>query len=142
MLLEGEFRTKKQITINAGITLFGNQKSIIINELEDPFAPVIIFRPYSSSSFLMVNANGKSGIKIGESGNNSIKIDYVKVFNTGNIYAGTGKENVAITITGYNIIVNTADVYKGNIGLKISDCIFMFLGTVIIDMSGCHFSMV
>jgi len=120
MLLEGEFYTREQIIISEGINLSGNQKSIIINELEDPFVPVLVFRPYSSSSFLIVNANGKSGIKIGEQGNNSIKIDYVKVYNAGNIYAGAGRENVAVTITGYNIIADVVDVYKGNIGLKIA----------------------
>jgi len=119
VLLDGEFHVKEQIIVNEGINIVGSQKSIIINDLEDQFLPVLRFRPYSSSSFLIVNANGKSGVRIGEPGNNSIKIDYIKVYNTGNVYEGEGKENIAITVTGYNTIINFADIYKGNIGLKI-----------------------
>jgi len=136
MLLEGKFYTREQIIVSEGINLFGNQKSVIINELEDPFVPVLVFRPYSSSSFLIVNANGKSGIKIGEpEKNNSIKIDYVKVYNTGNIYEGKGRENVAVTIAGYNIIAGVIDVYKGNVGLKIVGADIRIADLQVVDSS-------
>lgn len=118
MLLEGEFITDVPIIIKEGISLFGNQRSIITNNLDDPFEPVLNFRPYSSSSFLIVNANGKSGIMMGERGNNSIKVQYVKVYNTGNSYFEGGRSNVAVSIRGFNVMIGTMDIYKGNIGLK------------------------
>lgn len=119
MLLEGKFITDVPIIIKEGISLFGNQRSIIINNLDDPFKPVLNFRPYSSSSFLIVNANGRSGIRVGELGNNSIKIQYVKVYNTGNSYLEDGRSNIAVSIKGFNIMIGTMDIYKGNIGLKL-----------------------
>ncbi|MEM3246400.1 MAG: hypothetical protein QW078_02190 [Thermoplasmatales archaeon] len=119
ILLDGEFRTESQITVREGISIFGSQKSIIVNDIEDPYQPVLIFKPYTNCSFLIVNANGKSGIQIGDEGNNSIKMDYVKVYNTGNSYISNDESNIAVTIRGFNVIINALDIYKGNIGIKI-----------------------
>ena len=120
VLLDGRFRTRSKIEVKEGVNLSGNQRSVIVNDTEDPFEPVLWFKPYSSSSFLTIDANGQSGIKIGDMGNNDIEINRIKVYNTGNMVIDNERTQIAVEINGFNIVIHSIDVFQGNVGIKMA----------------------
>ncbi len=121
ILLEpGEYHIKKPLIIREGTMFLSNNKSILINDLEDKYDPFIIIEEYTDIKYLIANSNNKSGIIIGKKNiNNNININYIKVYNTGNLYDNRPMKSVEIN--GYNIIIDNLDIYKGNIGLSLEN---------------------
>ncbi len=118
ILGSGEYHIRKSLIIRSGTRLISSNKAILVNDIEDGFEPFIRVEPYADIEYLIANSNGKSGISLGDSRkNNNINVGYLKVYNTGTNYE---KEPMsAILIRGYNIAIDTVDIYRGNVGLSI-----------------------
>lgn len=116
-LCPGEYHIKDQLIIKSGTMIFSNNRSILINDLNDISMPFIVVEEYSDINYLIVNSNKKSGISVGKPGkNNNINIGYLKIYNTGENQAVK-----AIEVNGFNIIINSLDIFLGNIGLSLEN---------------------
>jgi hypothetical protein len=119
ILSPGEYHIRDRLIIRSGTMLLSNNKSILINDLSNIYDPFIQVQKYSDIPYLIANSNNKSGISVGESGNNNINIGYLKIYNTGNKYDRTPMK--ALVINVYNIIINSLDVFLGNMGLSLEN---------------------
>ena len=121
ILTPGEYHIKKQLLIRSGTMIISNNKTILINDLNDPYQPFIKIEEYTDISYLIINSNKKSGIIVGNEGkNNNINIGYLKIYNTGGEFKEAPMK--ALSITGYNITINNLDIYMGNIGTSFENC--------------------
>ena len=119
-LSPGEYHIKTQLIIKSGTMLISNNKSILVNDMDNKYIPFVVVEQYSDIKYLILNSNDKSGISIGKNNaNNSINIDYIKIYNTGN---GPGNKIIkAMEVNGFNIIVGSIDIYLGNMGLSLEN---------------------
>ena len=120
LLYPGEYHIREPLIIKKGIMFISNNKSILINDLNDDYQPFIVIEEYTDIKYLIANSNNKAGIIIGKNNsNNTINIEYMKIYNTGNGY--NKKPMKALEINGYNIIINNLDIFLGNVGLSLEN---------------------
>lgn len=119
VLTGGRYICRDELTVKSGFTIEGNQQSIIVNETKHFFKPFMTFKAYTYSPFLIADANGKGGISIGENGNNSIHIGYLKVYGSGNVYDEAHGSQNSCRISGYNVSIEELDILGGNTGLAV-----------------------
>ena len=121
ILTGGKYICRDRLTVRGGFTIEGNQHSVIVNETKDFFKPFMMFEAYTYSPFLIVDANGRAGISIGERGNNAINIGYLKIYGAGKAYDEAHGSQSSCMISGYNISIGNLDVLGGNAGLVAKD---------------------
>ena len=118
-LSPGEYHIRQQLIIRSGTMLISNNKSILVNDLEDPSLPFIKIEEYTDIPYLIANSNKKSGVMLGKAWkNNNINIGYLKIYNTGS----SDLPMKALLIEGYNININNLDIYRGGIGASFENC--------------------
>lgn len=123
ILTGGRYILKEALDVGSGKSLFGGQNSVVVNETDDLFEPFMRFDPYTICNFLAIDANHKSGVQIGRSGqNNSISIGTLKVFNCGEIYSERSGSQASVAVRGYNIHFDSLDILGGNTGLLLEGC--------------------
>ena len=106
----------RQLVVPSFVEFSCTNGASIRNVLSDAYEPCLHFMRNSSTEYIELNADGKSGILVGtEDAQNEIWIGTLDITNVGKSYdQRTDRAQVGVRFTGYNTAFNHIHCYQGN----------------------------
>lgn len=115
----GTYEIDKQITIWGGVRL-DCQNAILKNVQEDKWSPLLVFKQYARGNRIFVDANGGTGVLVGEEGKVcDSDIGELYVINAGSNYDPNLGPQYGVRFSGYSIEVGYIHVFQGNVGVDL-----------------------
>ena len=134
-LLAGEYDLQRTVNVTANVRFDTLGGAVLYNALEGSAAPSVWMHPGSSSGWLVVEGNGKQGIRIGEDETqNNIDMGFISS-SAGYAENRSSRDIFSVELLGYNTLFGHMRLFGGEYGLKLNGCSDVF-GHSLLSVNG------